>query len=56
VHLFDEAIGYPLATTGWDDAPHRFTVHAEATSGNNLGSLLGMHINLDAQWEPNGQR
>jgi ABC-type polysaccharide/polyol phosphate transport system ATPase subunit len=51
VTLFDWRTGYPLALSGWEDSPHRFTVRSDATNIANLRAMIGMHVGVEAAWE-----
>lgn len=39
---------YPLATSGWEDAPHAFRVEGAATADGNLFALAGTSVRLES--------
>jgi lipopolysaccharide transport system ATP-binding protein len=51
IHLYDKTIDYPLSTSGWDDAPHRFVVDGDASAPVNLSRLAGMYVAFPTVWE-----
>jgi lipopolysaccharide transport system ATP-binding protein len=48
--LFDPLVGYPLAYSGWEDAPKFFSVDSEPAPFSNLSRIGGSKVRFQTRW------
>ena len=51
IHIFDRDLNYPVATSGWEDSPHRLIVESAPSPLSNLSRIANLHVGIRSEWE-----